>query len=65
MEEVLTILKWKSSTEMLILLVSLFLRQKKIEASEQRNCWITYTSQQTHDILKNRFRQKPDVYRPY
>jgi tRNA uridine 5-carboxymethylaminomethyl modification enzyme len=32
---------------------------KKIKASEQRNCWITYTSQKTHDILKTGFDRSP------
>jgi len=32
---------------------------KKITASEQRNCWITYTSQKTHDILKTGFDRSP------
>src|SRR5580765_8025856 len=36
-----------------------FLDIKKIEAAAQRNCWITYTSQQTHDILKTGFDRSP------
>ena len=32
---------------------------KRISAAEQRNCWITYTSQQTHDILKTGFDRSP------
>ncbi len=31
----------------------------RIKASEQRNCWITYTSQKTHDILKTGFDRSP------
>ena len=32
---------------------------KKIKASEQRCCWITYTNQEVHDILKTGFEQSP------
>ena len=32
---------------------------KKIKAEDQRNCWITYTSQKTHDILKTGFDRSP------
>ena len=32
---------------------------KKIKAADQRNCWITYTSQKTHDILKTGFDRSP------
>lgn len=31
----------------------------RIKASEQKNCWITYTSQKTHDILKTGFDRSP------
>ena len=36
-----------------------YLDSKKIKAADQRNCWITYTSQQTHDILKTGFDRSP------
>ena len=36
-----------------------YLDTKKINPSEQKNCWITYTSQQTHDILKTGFDRSP------
>ncbi|MEP6749428.1 MAG: tRNA uridine-5-carboxymethylaminomethyl(34) synthesis enzyme MnmG [Bacteroidota bacterium] len=36
-----------------------FLDSKKIKAEDQRNCWITYTSQKTHDILKTGFDRSP------
>jgi len=36
-----------------------YLDSKKIKASDQRNCWITYTSQKTHDILKTGFDRSP------
>ena len=36
-----------------------YLDTKKVKASEQRCCWITYTSQQTHDILKTGFDRSP------
>ncbi len=36
-----------------------FTDTKKVEAAAQRNCWITYTSQQTHDILKTGFDRSP------
>ncbi len=32
---------------------------KKIKPSEQRSCWITYTSQQVHDILRTGFDKSP------
>lgn len=32
---------------------------KKIEPSEQRSCWITYTSEQVHDILRTGFDRSP------
>jgi tRNA uridine 5-carboxymethylaminomethyl modification enzyme len=31
----------------------------KIKANQQRNCWITYTSQEVHDILKTGFEKSP------
>jgi len=36
-----------------------YLDSKKIKATDQRNCWITYTSQKTHDILKTGFDRSP------
>ena len=36
-----------------------YLDTKKIKPSEQRNCWITYTNQQVHDILKTGFEKSP------
>jgi len=36
-----------------------YLNTKKINPSEQKNCWITYTSQHTHDILKTGFDRSP------
>lgn len=36
-----------------------YLDTKKIKPSEQRSCWITYTSQQVHDILKTGFDKSP------
>jgi tRNA uridine 5-carboxymethylaminomethyl modification enzyme len=36
-----------------------YLDSKKIKAAEQRNCWITYTSQKTHAILKTGFDRSP------
>jgi tRNA uridine 5-carboxymethylaminomethyl modification enzyme len=32
---------------------------KKLKPSEQRSCWITYTSQQVHDVLKTGFDKSP------
>lgn len=32
---------------------------KKITAAQQRSCWITYTSQAVHDILKTGFEKSP------
>ncbi len=32
---------------------------KKITATQQKSCWITYTSQEVHDILKTGFEQSP------
>lgn len=31
----------------------------KIKPQQQRNCWVTYTSQEVHDILKSGFDQSP------
>ena len=36
-----------------------YLPIKKITAAEQRCCWVTYTSQAVHDILKTGFEQSP------
>jgi tRNA uridine 5-carboxymethylaminomethyl modification enzyme len=36
-----------------------FLDFKKIRPEDQKNCWITYTSQKTHDILKTGFDRSP------
>ena len=36
-----------------------FTDTKKVAAEAQRNCWITYTSQKTHDILKTGFDRSP------
>lgn len=36
-----------------------YLDSKKIKPADQRNCWITYTSQKTHDILKTGFDRSP------
>lgn len=36
-----------------------FSETQKLSASEQRCCWITYTSQQVHDILKTGFDRSP------
>lgn len=36
-----------------------FTDTKKISHSTQRNCWVTYTSQNTHDILKTGFDRSP------
>lgn len=32
---------------------------KKIDAAQQRSCWITYTNQQVHDTLKTGFDRSP------
>ncbi|HTN46509.1 MAG TPA: tRNA uridine-5-carboxymethylaminomethyl(34) synthesis enzyme MnmG [Flavipsychrobacter sp.] len=32
---------------------------QKIKPAEQRNCWITYTSEAVHDILRTGFEQSP------
>jgi tRNA uridine 5-carboxymethylaminomethyl modification enzyme len=36
-----------------------FLRKPSLEPSKQRSCWITYTSQEVHDILKDGFESSP------
>ena len=36
-----------------------YTNSKKIQPKEQRSCWITYTSQQVHDILKTGFDKSP------
>ncbi len=36
-----------------------YLPVEKIKAKEQRNCWITYTSPEVHEILKTGFEQSP------
>jgi tRNA uridine 5-carboxymethylaminomethyl modification enzyme len=36
-----------------------FLDTKKIKPSEQKSCWITYTSPEVHDILKTGFEKSP------
>jgi tRNA uridine 5-carboxymethylaminomethyl modification enzyme len=36
-----------------------YLPVKKIKPEEQRNCWITYTSTEVHEILKTGFEQSP------
>lgn len=36
-----------------------YLPVQKIAAQEQRNCWITYTSPEVHEILKTGFEQSP------
>lgn len=36
-----------------------YLETKKISAEKQKSCWITYTSQQVHDILKTGFDKSP------
>lgn len=36
-----------------------YLDVPKIAAAQQRSCWITYTSQQVHDILKTGFDRSP------
>lgn len=36
-----------------------YIDTNKIKTSEQRSCWITYTSQQVHDILKTGFDKSP------
>jgi len=36
-----------------------YLPVEKIKPKEQRCCWVTYTSQEVHDILKTGFEQSP------
>ncbi len=36
-----------------------YLNVKKINPSEQRSCWITYTSNEVHDILRTGFDKSP------
>jgi len=36
-----------------------YLNTKKIKPAEQKSCWITYTSQDVHDILKTGFDKSP------
>jgi tRNA uridine 5-carboxymethylaminomethyl modification enzyme len=36
-----------------------YLPIEKIKPQQQRNCWVTYTSQEVHDILKTGFEQSP------
>ena len=36
-----------------------YLEKPGLKASEQRSCWITYTSQEVHDILKTGFESSP------
>jgi tRNA uridine 5-carboxymethylaminomethyl modification enzyme len=36
-----------------------FLNPERINPKQQRNCWITYTSQEVHDILKTGFDRSP------
>lgn len=36
-----------------------FLNFPKISASQQKSCWITYTSQEVHDVLKTGFDASP------
>lgn len=36
-----------------------YLPIEKIKPQQQRNCWITYTSQEVHDILRTGFEQSP------
>lgn len=36
-----------------------FLENKTIRASEQRHCWVTYTNQEVHDVLKTGFDFSP------
>jgi len=36
-----------------------YTNSKKIQPKEQRSCWITYTNQQVHDILKTGFDKSP------
>lgn len=36
-----------------------YLPVERIKPQQQRNCWVTYTSQEVHDILKSGFDQSP------
>ena len=36
-----------------------YLDTKRITPRQQRSCWITYTSQEVHDILKTGFEKSP------
>jgi tRNA uridine 5-carboxymethylaminomethyl modification enzyme len=36
-----------------------YLNTKKIKPAEQKSCWITYTSQDVHDVLKTGFDKSP------
>ncbi|MFT3682386.1 MAG: tRNA uridine-5-carboxymethylaminomethyl(34) synthesis enzyme MnmG [Ferruginibacter sp.] len=36
-----------------------FLETKKLQPVQQRSCWITYTSEQVHDILRTGFEKSP------
>jgi len=36
-----------------------FMDTGRIEAKQQRHCWVTYTSQEVHDILKTGFDRSP------
>ncbi len=36
-----------------------YLPVERIDSSKQRNCWITYTSEEVHDILRSGFDQSP------
>lgn len=36
-----------------------YLPTKKITAQQQRSCWITYTSEEVHDILRTGFEKSP------
>ena len=36
-----------------------FMPTKKIKPTEQRNCWVTYTNEKVHEILKTGFDQSP------
>ena len=36
-----------------------FLETKRITAAEQKSCWITYTNEQVHELLKTGFEKSP------
>ena len=36
-----------------------FLEQERIAADKQRNCWITYTNEKVHELLKTGFEKSP------